>query len=73
MNTSGLPSYATPTCDPLSLLQCFSQCKSTSAFQVITPQIGYHAIFIKLPDEGLLEPDMLLMMPRKSFSQAYPC
>jgi len=55
-----------------SLLRCYSLSKSVTAFQVVTPQIGYKAIFVRMPDKTLMEPDMLLMMPRESlFMHSY--
>ena len=57
-----------------SSMRCYALSTSPHSFRVITPHIGYEAIFVKLPTElnGVLEPDMVLLMsrtlPRLSFS-----
>lgn len=49
--------------DSKSVLKCYRLSASACAFKVVTPQLAYDAIFLRLDDE-VLEPDMVLTMNR---------
>ena len=55
--------FALEAVDAKSVLKCYRLSASASAFKVMTPELGYEAIFIRLNDE-VLEPDMVLTMNR---------